>query len=114
MIHPLTFPRYLVLTDFGAEGVKPCEKLYATFRDASQDWAEQTKKIGTSWVVEARLNAPLLDVTDEAREAELWHCVKAHGDIPGWLLEAPGDEGDAPEQRGWDAAKVASDDQRAA
>lgn len=114
MLHPLTFPRYLVLTDFGDLGLGNGAEPQTTFADACTEWTDQMAHGHTSWVVEARLNAPLLDVTDEAREAELRRCVAAHGDIPAWLIEVPDDEGDAPEQRGFDAARDARGERRAA
>lgn len=109
MQHPLILTKYIVLTDFGPGlGMSANDSLHTTFNDACNEWAEKMCEGSQSWVIEARLNAPVLDVTDEVRNTCIrWH-VENHSDLPDWLIDVADDEGDAPAQRGYDIAKEAA------
>ena len=109
MTHPLRLTAYIVLTDFGPTlGLSANDALHATFNDACNAWADQMDGGCRSWVIETRLNAPTIDVTDEARETCIrWH-LENHNDLPDWLIETPDDEADAPAQRGYDMAREAA------
>ena len=109
MQHPIRLTHYLVLSDLGpGYGLISQETLHPHFHDACHAWADQMDQNHQSWVIEAKLNAPALDVTDEARETCIrWH-IENHSDLPDWLLTPADDEADAPAQRGYDAAREAA------
>jgi hypothetical protein len=109
MQHPLLQTKYMILTDFGfgfglGNGSDPLD----TFSDACAAWADQMDQNNQSWVIEVKLNAAVVDLTDEARAKCIrWHAEN-DSDLPDWLIDVPSDEADAPDQRGYDAAKEAA------
>ena len=86
MTHPMSLTHYLVLTDFGtphgwANGADP----QTSFADACNEWQEQMAQGRPSVVLEAQINAPLIDVTDVARKTVLrWLAGRS---VPDWLMD---------------------------
>lgn len=104
-------PHYLVLTDFGALGLGNGADPQTNFRDACNEWSEHMSEGRASVVLEAQINAPLIDVTDAARETvERWF-LENHRDLPKWLLDADTDD---RAQAGYDAAREDAQERRAA
>jgi len=109
------YTRPLATLGFPAGTTLDTECLTSVFDDAVDSFGEAMKDGGPARVYEiAFLGGTIRDVTEEAiLRIQEW-CNQRKDDFPDWMTAPADDEGDAPEQRGSDAAREAADDRRAA
>lgn len=105
----LALTHYQVWTDFGGPGIGVDQTDH--FSDAASSWADCMARGYPSMVMECRVNAPLVDVTDAARKTAMRWVINRREDLPGWVTGEVADTSPADElaQRGYDAARDAKD-----
>ena len=90
-------------------GTKLDHEYFGTsFDDAATHFGDAMKDGTPAMVYEVDLaHGQMVDVTAEATDRLQHWCNLRGQDFPAWMTEPADDEGDAPEQRRYDAAKEA-------